>query len=80
MRNVNVDNRVEGVDNIELSYNHDVRDLDYLIGQPIRNSSYMIIGHVVSIDYYRDGYSHDYAFVVLDNGKRINARKLGLRK
>lgn len=75
MRNVDLQNEIQGCDNLQLSYNHEIRNFDHLIGAVVRDGNYFVIGKVVEIDYSRDGYSHDNVFAVLDTGKRINCRK-----
>jgi hypothetical protein len=79
MRNVGLENNIPNVDNIELEYNHERRNLDYLIGRVLRQSNSIRIGTIVSIEYIRDGYQHEYAIAVTDNGKRFNCRKLGFK-
>jgi len=76
VRNVGVENVIKSSDNIELSYNHETRDFDYLIGKILRERNLVRIGVIIAIDYFHDGYHHDNAVAVLDNGKRINCRKL----
>ena len=78
MRNVSVDNYIEGIDNIKLSYNHETRDFDFLIGKTVRGKNMFRIGEIVSIEYYVDGYGHTNAVAILNNGRRINCRVFGL--
>jgi hypothetical protein len=79
MRQVNVDNFIEGIDNISLSYNHETRNFDFLIGKTVRGRNMFKIGVIVSIDYYKDYYGHSNVVAVLDNGRRMNCRKMGLK-
>jgi hypothetical protein len=75
MKNVGLDNKVAGCDFIELSYNHESRLFDHLIGAVMRDGNHFIVGTIVDIDYSRDSYQHDNVFAILDNGKRINCRR-----
>lgn len=79
MKTVGIDNYIDGVDYTSLSYNHESRDFDFLIGKTVRGNNMRKIGVIVSIDYYKDWYGHDNAVAVLDNGRRINCRTMGLK-
>ena len=79
MRNVGLDNHIENVDNIELAYNHERRNFDFLIGKVLRQRNSIRIGTIVAIEYIHDGYHHDNAIAVTDTGKRFNCRKLGFK-
>jgi hypothetical protein len=79
MRSVSTENYIEGIDYLNLSYNHETRDFDFLIGKILRGRNMFKIGKIVDIDYYVDGYGHSNAMVVLDNGRRVNCRTLGLK-
>ena len=76
MRNVDCKNVIKDVDYLSLSYNHELRDFDYLIGKILRKPNLIRIGTIVNVEYFRDGYGHDNAIAVLDNGQKINCRKL----
>lgn len=79
MRNVGLDNHIDNVDGIELEYNHERRNFDFLIGKTLRQSNSIRIGTIIAIEYSSDGYRHDNAFAITDTGKRFNCRKLGLK-
>lgn len=79
MKNVSTKNEIPNYDNIQLSYNHETRNFDFLIGKTLRENNMVRIGVIVSIDYSVDGYNHDNAFAVTDTGKRFNCRKLGFK-
>lgn len=61
-------------------HNHNSSNYDHLIGKIVRGSNYTIMGEIITIDYSDDGYRHQNAFAVLDNGNRINCRRLEKRK
>lgn len=79
MRTVNVDNKIDGIDNLSLSYNHEHRNFDYLIGKTLRANNMKRLGTIIDIDYYIDWYGHKNAVAVLDNGDRFNCRTLGVK-
>ena len=79
MRLVAVDNKIDGVDDISLSYNHEERCFDFLIGKTLRANNMKRLGTIIDIDYYIDWYGHKNAVAVLDNGSRFNCRKLGFK-
>lgn len=79
MKTVGIDNYIDGYDYSQLSYNHESRDFDFLIGKTVRGNNMRKIGVIVSIDYYKDWYGHDNAVAVLDNGRRINCRTMGFK-
>lgn len=79
MRNVSTDNYVESADYLSFSYNHEDRDFDFLIGKILRGRNMIKMGRIVDVSYYKDGYGHRIAMAILDNGRRINCRTLGLK-
>lgn len=76
MRNVSTENYIDGIDYLKLSYNHETRDFDFLIGKTVRAKNMIKIGEIVSISYYIDSYGHHTAMAILDNNRRINCRTL----
>jgi len=79
MRNVDVNNQIDGIDYIKLPYNSESRDFDFLIGKTLRANNMRKLGVIVSIDYYIDWYGHKNAVAILDNGARHNCRTLGVK-
>jgi hypothetical protein len=79
MQNVSTKNEIPNYDNIQLSYNHETRNFDFLIGKTLRQNNMILIGKIVDVEYIRDGYHHDNAIAVTDTGKRFNCRKLGFK-
>lgn len=79
MRNVGLDNYVDGIDYVSLPYNHETRNFDFLIGKILRGKNMIKLGVIVNISYYIDNYGHNIAMAILDNGRRVNCRTLGLK-
>lgn len=49
---------------------------DYLVGKVCRGANLRILGKIVDVAYEVDGYGHENAWAILDNGRRINCRTL----
>lgn len=74
MKIVGLDNFVNGTDDLKFDYNHDSQNYDFLIGKQVRGDNLMVIGVIEYIDYYTDGFGHEYAVAVCGNGRRFNCR------
>jgi hypothetical protein len=59
-----------------LDYNHEHGNFDRFIGEVLWGPNYKKLGKIVDVEYFMDGYHHEVAMAVLDNGRRVNCRLL----
>jgi hypothetical protein len=63
-----------------LAYTQDMVNYDHLIGVDVRGKNFVLLGTIVSIEYYVDRYHHHNAVAILNSGKRICCRRFSGNK
>lgn len=63
-----------------LAYAQDYVNYDHLVGVKVRGKNKILLGTIVSIDYFVDRYRHHNAIAVLDNGMQICCRRFDRSK